>query len=720
MVPASSKAVGINSFQAEALQVWFDDPSYTFSNQITDSTHSYRITVSLLNDGAAGPVGGQYADACFWTDTGWQSHGLGPNIQFEDGALPDSGCESYHSDHIYVFYKNGTGNKFGFRYVNLTGLFSDHPGIFRVLIEDTATLSPAPILQLSIDGPASLSVVNGQYSPNPFDITATVSNSGNATATNVHASITLPDELNFTSLTPTITYNIGSLAPGQQQQVSWNVKVQLGAPLDQARQTSYSVTATADNADSRFAENQLLIPVIGTANTECGIPTCIDTDRDGIWNNWESQGGGIDVNNDGHIDLDLYVLGARPNRKDVFVEIDYMPGKKPEDVALADVRKAFDIAPVCNEDEGGHCPAGIASGIALHTLVDEELPAQDAILFDTSSVSIDLHNDFNDFKWGSDNPYPGNHDILCGVKSSDAHFGSISDRVNSNCQNILEAKRRVFRYAIFGKELVATGADQHPSGQAELGGNDLFIALGDSWLQTVDQLIPGHLKELQEATFMHELGHTLGLTHGGVRDQGDEEYNCKPNYFSIMNYLYQFRSFDPTRPLDYSPKAAHTLSETNLIESEGVGGPKDRKVLFDPYPYSPIDPRRLFVPSFDAAGPMDWNGDGDTIDTGISRDINNITVYGLFVNFYCLRPSPGQTLMSNDDWANLDFNFRDNPNAYADGATRSNVPREITAREVEEALKTTDYDGDGVANAYDIEPATPNSFTYVPITIIKR
>jgi hypothetical protein len=76
--------------------------------------------------------------------------------------------------------------------------------------------------------------------------------------------------------------------------------------------------------------------------------------------------------------------------------------------------------------------------------------------------------------------------------------------------------------------------------------------------------------------------------------------------------------------------------------------------------------------------------------------------------------------MSNDDWANLDFNFRDNPNAYADGATRSNVPREITAREVEEALKTTDYDGDGVANAYDIEPATPNSFTYVPITIIKR
>lgn len=32
---------------------------------------------------------------------------------------------------------------------------------------------------------------------------------------------------------------------------------------------------------------------------------------------------------------------------------------------------------------------------------------------------------------------------------------------------------------------------------------------------------------------MHELGHTLGLYHGG-----DEAVNFKPNYISIMNYLY--------------------------------------------------------------------------------------------------------------------------------------------------------------------------------------
>ncbi len=33
---------------------------------------------------------------------------------------------------------------------------------------------------------------------------------------------------------------------------------------------------------------------------------------------------------------------------------------------------------------------------------------------------------------------------------------------------------------------------------------------------------------------MHELGHNLGLQHGGADD-----WNNKPNYLSVMNYLFQ-------------------------------------------------------------------------------------------------------------------------------------------------------------------------------------
>lgn len=44
-------------------------------------------------------------------------------------------------------------------------------------------------------------------------------------------------------------------------------------------------------------------------------------------------------------------------------------------------------------------------------------------------------------------------------------------------------------------------------------------------------------------TFMHELGHTLGLGHGGPwvgeTAPGDPNQNCKPNYTSVMSYLYQ-------------------------------------------------------------------------------------------------------------------------------------------------------------------------------------
>ena len=42
---------------------------------------------------------------------------------------------------------------------------------------------------------------------------------------------------------------------------------------------------------------------------------------------------------------------------------------------------------------------------------------------------------------------------------------------------------------------------------------------------------------------MHELGHNLGLRHGG----GDDT-RCKPNYLSIMSYALLWPQFDNARP----------------------------------------------------------------------------------------------------------------------------------------------------------------------------
>ena len=71
---------------------------------------------------------------------------------------------------------------------------------------------------------------------------------------------------------------------------------------------------------------------------------------------------------------------------------------------------------------------------------------------------------------------------------------------------------------------------------------------------------------------MHEIGHNLGLRHGGNVD-----VNCKPNYLSVMSYSFQFANLVGTRPLDYSRSVLGTLDESHLNEGYGVSaGPSCR------------------------------------------------------------------------------------------------------------------------------------------------
>lgn len=120
----------------------------------------------------------------------------------------------------------------------------------------------------------------------------------------------------------------------------------------------------------------------------------------------------------------------------------------------------------------------------------------------------------------------------------------------------------------------------------------------------------------QTGTFMHELGHNLGLTHGGDNDA----INCKPNYLSIMNYLFQFPMFVANRPLDYSRSALPTLDKQNLNESNGIGQstPPGLTTI-----YGPVGIGVREGPLFATAGsPVDWNFNGKFNDTDVKSDIN--------------------------------------------------------------------------------------------------
>jgi hypothetical protein len=89
----------------------------------------------------------------------------------------------------------------------------------------------------------------------------------------------------------------------------------------------------------------------------------------------------------------------------------------------------------------------------------------------------------------------------------------------------------------------------------------------------------------QAGTLLHELGHTLTLTHGGTYYPNTDNnppgvptfgLNCKPNYLSTMSYLFQVRGFPDNAEIGYSghmlPDLVESLMNQNsLNEQTGIG-----------------------------------------------------------------------------------------------------------------------------------------------------
>ncbi|MGN9841217.1 DUF7507 domain-containing protein [Nonomuraea sp. H19] len=394
-----------------------------------------------------------------------------------------------------------------------------------------------------------------------------------------------------------------------------------------------------------------------------------DSDGDGLMNTWETPGQGLNVNG-GAVELPLGdpPYGAVPYRKDLFVEVDAMNGRAPQNDALDDVIAAFAKAPVDpypNPDP--NAPPGqktLYRGVNLHAAVNESnLPLVPKLLFET-----DGPNDQDDF-----------NDLKSGKKSApcDGHFGTVADRTSPNCADILAAKREAFRYAVFGDTVEydsTTDDDNKSSGMAEWsntaprGGNDLLVTL-QSFGGTSTTAIQGR-RNAEAATFMHELGHTLGLGHGG-----DDITNCKPNYLSVMNYTLQFANIDTDRPLDYSSTARGTafgvLDEEHLNETNGVGGTPNpgRDTV-----YGVGGKLRLRTAN---SSPLDWNEKNGPNETDVKTDINFIESIDPANEFGCSAASADQQLDGFDDWANIQYNPRLNGTFFLDGA-RPGMPRELT------------------------------------------
>lgn len=259
-----------------------------------------------------------------------------------------------------------------------------------------------------------------------------------------------------------------------------------------------------------------------------------DRDGDGLPDDWETNG--VDTPS-GH--LDLPAMGADLQHKDVFVELDPMAGDELSQGAIDAVEAAFARAPVPNPDG--------SQGIDLH--VDNGPGStMDALTGAT---------------WGAlsaQDTIP--HADPLGRPDGDDYDWSAFDGLRA--QFFSPVRAPAFHYAISADTF---DADQDSGISRGVGASDFIVALGPVCRPPTKSCT----QAAQAGTFMHELGHKLGLRHGG----GDD-VNLKPNYLSIMNYAFQFtglRHTDGTTTLDYSRLALPTLDETQLQESTGLQGP---------------------------------------------------------------------------------------------------------------------------------------------------
>jgi len=314
-----------------------------------------------------------------------------------------------------------------------------------------------------------------------------------------------------------------------------------------------NVTLRAGNNDVRLTGiNADSCPNLDRLDVTLGVTPPLDTDGDrlpdsvetntGIYksttdtgtspNNADSDGDGL---KDGDevlgttAGLNLPGMGVSPVHKNILVEHDWFNDAKgcgthshrPPALSITQFAQAFAGAPVNNPDR---------------------------------TTGIVVINDYGQGGLFTGGTLVADAD---GTLSGDV-FGSEYQTYKS--ANFAANRQGYFHYALHVHNY---NVDSLSSGYAEIFGDDLVVSLQCSF-----DFLP-----YVRNTTMHELGHNLGLQHGG-----SESLNNKPNYNSLMNYQFQFSGVDTTCDAigdglaNYSSGRYVRLDESLLDERAGVCG----------------------------------------------------------------------------------------------------------------------------------------------------
>ncbi|HEX8679722.1 MAG TPA: hypothetical protein VF683_07170 [Chthoniobacterales bacterium] len=326
------------------------------------------------------------------------------------------------------------------------------------------------------------------------------------------------------------------------------VSYRLPAPVNNQRSLIVSATITALLVDSDA--DGLADAIENGSHAFLGAHSpgtdanAADTDADGIKDGDETLGTFANLN--------LPEMGCNPVRRNILLEYDWFDdalectahSHRPSQGAMDRLATAFAAAPIVNPD-----------GTLGITVIQDR---------------------------GSGGAFIGGN-LVSNQDSAANLVGGVSGAAFYEHKSVNFAANRhgYFHYVLLPHRY---NTNSSSSGQAEVNGDDLIVSLYCSG------------SDLNVAnTIMHELGHNLGLRHGG-----NTNCNYKPNYNSVMNYRYQFPGVDTncTIPgngvLDYSRGLRLTLNETALDENAGICG----------------------------TTPVDFNNNG-VIESNISVDLNS-------------------------------------------------------------------------------------------------
>ena len=470
----------------------------------------------------------------------------------------------------------------------------------------TATPTPAPPITLS---PTNIDFGYLMVGKGLSETIETITNSGTAPLVIKDISLSGKDRSDFAvsydfSLPITITP-----ANGVSVRVSFSPALPWRAGTRSARL----------EIDQKKSSSYVSLSGIGA---NCGGPLpacsfgCSDADGDGLNDLWET-GGGVDMNNDGRISTtdDLSLAGADRDKTDVFVWYDWMD-YGGNDQSCATANDCFGLGTYhngetcnaqgqcvysCSTDSDctsrsptdAHAGERCVSNVCQHTHDPIALNSESfgPVIERFAAHGINLHV-------LRGNAQPHSHVIsrrtnnqmtiscegasllsgTAGIGKYSVSFSDLKARGNPDKLNV------AYHYAIFGHYVGCDSSAHCPAnspgisncsdrglaygqaGVAEYSGNDIVVSLGGA---VYDSGVTPRL--VLAGTFMHELGHNLGLRHDGHLDQlcadgtgcppgevctelndgqglacheivdgllGNEEPNYKPNYLSVMNYRY--------------------------------------------------------------------------------------------------------------------------------------------------------------------------------------